>query len=470
MDKYKNNCNCNPGVVTSSEYNSATSCGQEPTQLRTVVIPATQGGDAEHDPYAPKLGMWRNTVVVYEKNNAVYLYDVNGVYTNLTGTDWGTQIATVATESANAMAVANQTANGLQVYEVEANGKLLKLTNDLVAAQAALTAEATARTEADNALSDQLSGLSTQVQQLGTSVGAQGTKLDEAITDLQTNINAEANARTESVEELQTNINANTNAIANLEATVGAEAGGFTKELVLDLTAQPGSDTVTLTKTTGNLSTTATEQTDITLPVASENQAGILSAEDYAQFSAGSGGGGIDRTVATGWEESSFLSTDTGYQISLATYDPTLGQAGTNAEIPFATQANAGVMSPADKTKLDGLASGITGTYIKYETGNNYTVPTTRMEAITITETFPPGNDKYRKQSTISFKTPFTAPPVMVAQVINSDLNTDVPALDAPRASIVLVDVTTTGFTYKYGQPQGASEQDLIINFIAFGH
>lgn len=312
MDKYKNNCNCSSGVVTSPEYNSASSCEQEPTQLRTVVIPATKGGDGEHDVYAPTLGRWRNTVVVYAKNNAVYLYDVNGVYTNLTGTDWAPQIAAAATAAANAQSTADQTATTLQNYEVEVNGKLLTLTNDLAAQQAALATETTNRTEADSALSDQISGLSTQVQGLGTSVGQQGTKLDAAITELQTNINAETNARTESVEELQTNINANANAIANLEATVGSEAGGFTKELMLDLTSQAGSDTVTLTKITGNLGTTETTETEIPLPVASTTQAGVLSANDYAAFAAGGSGGTATQLTLQRAEETGAVNTYSG--------------------------------------------------------------------------------------------------------------------------------------------------------------
>lgn len=81
-----NSCNCEAGVVASpAQYNKATACPNPPTQLNTIVIPKEKGGDGPNDPYAPKLGAEQNKIVVYQKTGSVYIYDVNGVYTNLTG-------------------------------------------------------------------------------------------------------------------------------------------------------------------------------------------------------------------------------------------------------------------------------------------------------------------------------------------------------------------------------------------------
>lgn len=84
-----NNCNCNkpqcglgaiPNHTPTSEL-----CGCKPDKitLRTVVLPASLGTDAEGQPYAPKAGAYYNTVVAYLANNNVYIYDSNGVYTLL---------------------------------------------------------------------------------------------------------------------------------------------------------------------------------------------------------------------------------------------------------------------------------------------------------------------------------------------------------------------------------------------------
>lgn len=81
-----NNCNCNPGCggvylpgPTPSPVNC---CNQGKTQkLRTLVIPAELGTDAEGQPYAPAPAAYKNTIVRYLANGALYIYDANGVFT-----------------------------------------------------------------------------------------------------------------------------------------------------------------------------------------------------------------------------------------------------------------------------------------------------------------------------------------------------------------------------------------------------
>lgn len=87
MKKY--NCNCD-GAATNV-------CGMPPTKitLRTVVLPASLGTDTEGAPYAPALGRWYNSVVSYQANGAVYVYDSNGIYTLVEPANYAELVAKV---------------------------------------------------------------------------------------------------------------------------------------------------------------------------------------------------------------------------------------------------------------------------------------------------------------------------------------------------------------------------------------
>lgn len=62
-------CSCRPSQIT----------------LRTKVLPASVGTDAEGQPYAPAVGLFFNSIVSYQANGALYIYDSNGVWTKLNG-------------------------------------------------------------------------------------------------------------------------------------------------------------------------------------------------------------------------------------------------------------------------------------------------------------------------------------------------------------------------------------------------
>lgn len=55
--------------------------------LRTKLIPANLGTDAEGQAFAPALGAEHNMIVHYQANGAVYIYDSNGEYTNVKPAD-----------------------------------------------------------------------------------------------------------------------------------------------------------------------------------------------------------------------------------------------------------------------------------------------------------------------------------------------------------------------------------------------
>ena len=58
-------------------------CNCRPTQitLRTKVLPASVGTDEAGQPYAPAVGLFFNSIVSYQANGALYIYDSNGVWT-----------------------------------------------------------------------------------------------------------------------------------------------------------------------------------------------------------------------------------------------------------------------------------------------------------------------------------------------------------------------------------------------------
>lgn len=90
------NCNCQHGAnIPAPLYNTASTCKLDSAcecGLCTVTIPVNKGTDAAGQPYAPQLGAWTNTIVVYAATGAVYIYDSNGIYTKIGGSGSGTPI------------------------------------------------------------------------------------------------------------------------------------------------------------------------------------------------------------------------------------------------------------------------------------------------------------------------------------------------------------------------------------------
>lgn len=282
-------CNlCGAGVVSAPAYNMASSCDTPPTQLETVTIPKNKGGDGPNDPYAPTLGAWRNTIVVYQKTKSVYLYDVNGVYTNLTGTDYASQILTMQEAITNL-----QTSTDTLQSDLETETTARKNTDDNLQGQIAnlvtgLANETSAREATDTSLSQQVTAMATQVNEIGTQVNSQGADLQTAISNLNQSIQEETNARTATDTTIQNQVTTNTDAITALQSAVGGPDSGLVRDVFYSLTANAGSSTVDLIATTGPLNNPDTTETTIPLPVASESIAGVMNAETYIAFQSNS--------------------------------------------------------------------------------------------------------------------------------------------------------------------------------------
>lgn len=75
------------------------SCGKPKDDccpFRKIVIPAVMGDDSEDSPSAPENGAYRNALVEYEANGAMYMYASDGIYTKLSMVAGSAGAATVA--------------------------------------------------------------------------------------------------------------------------------------------------------------------------------------------------------------------------------------------------------------------------------------------------------------------------------------------------------------------------------------
>lgn len=285
----KNCSNCGAGVTSAPEYNTASACGNPPTQLRTVTIPKNKGGDGPDDLYAPKLGAWQNTIVIYQKTGSVYLYDVNGIYTNLTGSEYGAQISNLVDQLGSLTQEVDTLSNSLADETSNRQGETANLQNQLTNLVSALAAETGARTAADNSLTEQLTAMQTQVNQIGAEVSDQGTATNTAIDSLQQGLAAETAAREQADASLQSSIATNTNDIAALQVAVGGEnGGGLSQDVVYAISSNADVSTINLVVNHGHLNSTDKTETLVPLPVASAVQAGIINAETYESFQSNS--------------------------------------------------------------------------------------------------------------------------------------------------------------------------------------
>ena len=239
-----NECKCN---LPKKALKCETKCG-----LTIVIIPA-QLGDST-GVYAPKIGDHKNTLVKYEADTKVFLYDKDGNWT-LVGTSVvpGVTLDTVLSLAST---------NGVQ------NKVITKAINDTNAriddAGTDLATEVHDREVADGLLQDAIdheAGLRMgQDATLQGNIDAEVLARQGADTTLQGNIDAEALARSNAINGITTKINRD-----------------FLSDLVM--TADANNVVFTEQKINPETGTTSSEQ-DI-IPAASATTAGTISAAEY---------------------------------------------------------------------------------------------------------------------------------------------------------------------------------------------
>lgn len=110
MNNCNQGCGCNHGAGVIAGPCTSRNCGKsnENLRIKTVVLQPSLGTDEKGQPYAPKLGAYTNTIVTYQANGALYLYDSRGIFTKVTSD---------STAEALAAEVPNRVAQGEQLNE-----------------------------------------------------------------------------------------------------------------------------------------------------------------------------------------------------------------------------------------------------------------------------------------------------------------------------------------------------------------
>lgn len=238
------NCKCNP---PKEAYQCKTSSG-----LTIVIIPS-QLGDSE-GLYAPKIGEYKNTLVKYEADTKVFLYDKDGNWT-LVGTSVVPGV-TLDTE------LSLGSTNGVQNRVIT---KAINDANDRIdAAGGDIAAEIHDREEADNTLQG--------------NIDAEAILRKNADDALQGNIDAEALARGNADGTLQGNIDAE--ALARSNAITGVE-NKINRTFLADLVMTADADNVMFTEQKINPVTGDTSAEQDVIPAASATTAGTISASEY---------------------------------------------------------------------------------------------------------------------------------------------------------------------------------------------
>lgn len=83
-----NDCKCNrPNTIGVNHLRGnrllSPKCGEPGFLFTTEIIPKTMGGSTAGEPFAPKQGMFYNTLVHYAADGGRFIYDSEGNYTEL---------------------------------------------------------------------------------------------------------------------------------------------------------------------------------------------------------------------------------------------------------------------------------------------------------------------------------------------------------------------------------------------------
>lgn len=124
--------------------------------LRTVVIPASLGTDTEGNAYAPKSGMYYNTVVLYQATGAVFLYDSNGVYTQIEPDNYAELVQKVEGLEAALTALQEKEQEDVENLQTNINQLANKEAEDVADLQTNINTEVNAREAADTEINQRI--------------------------------------------------------------------------------------------------------------------------------------------------------------------------------------------------------------------------------------------------------------------------------------------------------------------------
>lgn len=145
-------------------------------------------------------------------------------------------------------------------------------------------------------------------------------------------------------------------------------AAGAQVNVATNLSNTPAASTLDVNSSTGN---------NTTLPAATTSAAGVMTSADKSKLNGIAAGAQVN------------VATNLGYTTAASSGTVT-SSTGTNATIPAATTSLAGLLTSADKTKLDGIATGATantGTVTSVSGGTGLTGTVTTSGSISLANT-----------------------------------------------------------------------------------
>lgn len=351
-------CGCQPGFIPAptnpKQLNPCSLC----QYVEIMVLPENLGTDEPSNiQWAPKVGRWKDKMVVYSANGVIYYYDHNGNYVQLSMGQAGVQSVNGKTGIVT-----------LPGLTLTLNNKTLGQYN----AGEAVTIELPVPDLGEVAEGN-----------TGYISGDLAYQLQEA---LQANINAEASAREladsknaseisqtqQSLETLQNQYNGTATEMSELQETLE-------QQVQRDGTIFANQNSVTITKSIGQVSDGSTNFVEMDFPMASEDQAGCITAEQFKSL--GSGGGGVS-DVTKAQVNTVVATTVSGLTDLLMRAQLTGGILEYN-NIPANTSGRLNVTYSADiKASFDG-APFVYATPLLTGYTNNTTFPTSPQIAVT---------------------------------------------------------------------------------------
>lgn len=237
--EFKGACNTPKVLQINSE--------EAPVLFHRVDVPATIGDDITNPPVQ---GQYKNILLVYEANNHAYMFNSDGLYTQVA---WG--------DNSDFDNLLNRPSYAGELMTHETNIPDVEET-----AQALVEEEAEARENADSALGDLIS--------------AETAERQENVSELSDKIDAEEDAREAAVAAVSADLEQE---IADRAASDTAINTAINKVFVTDfsLNDTPSTTSIKLDGAKENILTGATSTSTITMPVANSNQAGVMNATTY---------------------------------------------------------------------------------------------------------------------------------------------------------------------------------------------
>lgn len=354
-------CGCHHGAGVIAGPCVSRNCGKsnENLRIKTVVLQPSLGTDEEGQPYAPRLGAYTNTIVTYQANDAVYLYDSRGIYTKLNVTPEDIE------EKIHALMEADNTLNQAivktaEMLQTNINMEVNARVSDRDNLQTNINQEVENREGADAEINAKLEGMNHDVENLlelteafpntiVSDITGETTETGTTLTISKSTLNSPETSTSEII------IPSNGPGGDDPRLTdAGAERANRLPDYVMSGFNPVTSvdDGVQLSMSGYKLSDDGPIESTTVVPLASTTSNGIISSADKTKLNR------IPQTVvsATGIRQT---SDDKKTSILVKYKNTVTGEAYDDVtEIPVVSAQYNGLMSVADKAKLDGLSEG----------------------------------------------------------------------------------------------------------------